>query len=81
MKLQQGDYVTDLTEEQFDELVKLCNSRHLTWANNSKKAINDIICSLVYNEGETIHHTFIEDAVTKLSFTEFKQRAINTFER
>lgn len=77
MKLQQGDYVTNLTEEQFEELIGISGSL-ITWNESKKKASCYISKSVIYNPN-MIFHTNKTKATTKLPFEEFKQRAINTF--
>lgn len=71
MKLQQGDYVTDLTEEQFDELIEIEGFEY-------KLPYNPISKVIVF-DGEALYKC--EPRINPLPFTEFKQRAINTFER
>lgn len=70
MKLQQGDYVTDLTEEQFDELMEI--EGHKT-----ELDFYEQINFITFGDGIL---TRLHKPKTLLSFTEFKQRAINTFE-
>ena len=81
MKLQQGDYVTDLTKEQFDELqdIEGFNGERLPYYNDKEDGKVFFANGLVYDE--CFYHSKKEYCKTKLSFTEFKQRAINTFER
>ena len=79
MKLQQGDYVEGLTEEQFDELMELQPSDYLSYFASCQTDKYFIPKSLVKTYAG-LNHTRKDLAITKLSFTEFKQRAINTFE-
>lgn len=72
-KLQQGDYATDLTEEQFRELERIEGSVHsMPYFGDGEDLIrydreeNMLFCDSAYLE-------------TKLTFDEFRERAINTF--
>ena len=65
-KLQQGDYVTDLTEEQFQELINIQNDPFP-------------IMKKTYIGFNGDHLSTTRRMVTKLTYDEFKQRAINTF--
>lgn len=78
--LQQGDYVTDLTEEQFDELLVIGHSVALTWKSNSRKARGFKIKSVMLGVKCRLNHTKTSEATTELPFEEFKKRAINTFQ-
>jgi hypothetical protein len=78
MKLQKGDYLENLTEKQFNELMKFQPSRY------GKYTYHDNVKSLMIVMGDTGNFPFIgmigsEESITKLSFTEFKKRSINTF--
>lgn len=71
-KLQQGDYVINLTKEQFDELIE----------------IEDSIVKLSYissfaNKSIKFSNGFLIYGISKnqLHFSEFKKRAINTFSK
>lgn len=77
--LQQGDYVTNLTEEQFDELYIIGKCVALSWETSKGKDNVYISKSLILSEKGRLNHTKISKAITKLTFEEFKQRAINTF--
>ncbi len=81
MKLQQGDYVTDLTEEQFDELQDIENFHggRLPYYNDKEDGKVFFANGLVYDEH--LYHSRKDSCKNHLTFTEFKQRAINTFER
>lgn len=73
MKLQQGDYVTNLTEEQFDELLDIENHKYrISYAELIK-------IGLMYDGKILLHDHKCFNPVTELQFEEFKQRAINTF--
>lgn len=77
-KLQQGDYVKDLTKEQFYELVLLGKQKRFTWEASIIESKMFIPKSLIFLRG-TILHTEKRKAKTELTFSEFKKRAINTF--
>lgn len=79
MKLKKGDYVTNLTKEQFDELYIIGKCLALSWETSNKKDNVYISKSLTLNAIGRLNHTEISEALTKLPFEEFKQRAINTF--
>lgn len=69
-KLQQGDYVRNLTKEQFEELIEIEDFPiELSYEKSNKTLGYDGSC--LYTEN------FIPK--TELTFSEFKQRAINTF--
>lgn len=72
-KLQQGDYVRNLTKKQFNELMEYQPNPYIP--NTFFKYRNEIVFDGDY------FSSFLEDheLKTKLSFSEFKQRAINTF--
>lgn len=72
--LQQGDYVTNLTEEQFDELVRIENDAYkLKYYDNETLIVSKEIQLMYYTELD------LYEKKQKLPFEEFKQRAINTF--
>lgn len=77
MKLQQGDYVTNLTEEQFNELIEISNSS-ITWNVSISEDCFYIDKSVMYKD-KKILHSKKSDLDNQLPFEEFKQRAINTF--
>lgn len=72
-KLKQGDYVTNLTKEQFDELMKYQTESYgryyFTNENNNAVFEGDYISVFLENH----------ECKTKLPFEVFKERAINTF--
>lgn len=80
-KLEQGDYVVNLSEEHFYELIKIANQGNtLDYNTNKVKSIGTINCSLCFIDGFLLH-TFNYYISNKLTFDEFKQRAINTFSK
>ena len=82
MKLQQGDYVTDLTKEQFDELIMIENHVLVMGYTNDKEDNEYYFANgICYSHTELLDYSDKKICKTLLSFTEFKQRAINTFER
>lgn len=73
-KLKQGDCVTNLTEEQFDELIKIEGEIYVGIL-NFKKSFNHLLF-----DGLTLLHAYeCFDPTTELPFEVFKERAINTF--
>lgn len=77
MKLQQGDCVTNLTKEQFEELINISGSL-ITWDANVSENWFYINKSVMY-KNQKILHSKKSDLDNQLPFKEFKQRAINTF--
>lgn len=71
-KLQKGDYTPNLTEEQFNELLEIDNYTCflLSYFDNS---------GIMFDGKELLHDLKIWGLKNKLSFEEFKRRAINTF--
>lgn len=76
--LQQGDYVTNLTKEQFDELIEIENKFKFSWRSSKTNVSNFISKSIMYN-GCRLIHSEILNIKNQLLFEEFKQRSINTF--
>lgn len=74
MKLQQGDYVTDLTDEQFDELMDLQPDYYLKYYYEDN-------CGLFWNGSfiGMLRHDYKKECINLLSFEEFKQRSINLY--
>lgn len=79
-KLQEGDYVRNLTEEQWNELLMIeCGEVTLTYYIASRDRDEYHLKSLFVDEfgdlmtGEKIY------CKNELTFEEFKQRAINTY--
>jgi len=71
--LQQGDYVTNLTEEQFRELEAIEGKDHkMPYFGDG----NDLIRYCGFAD---MLFCDVYELVTELPFEEFKQRAINTF--
>jgi len=71
-KLEKGDYVVNLSKQQFDEILNICDMCYVNIKDQKfyyDKKDNYIYC---HNESE---------AINELSFDEFKQRAINTFKQ
>ena len=77
-KLEQGDYVKDLTEQQFNELqdIEGCFYRVL-WSSNTLEGDDFITESVMFDRGALVH-SIKEDVTNLLSFDEFKERLINT---
>lgn len=73
MKLQQGDYVIDLTKEQFEELIEIEGY-------DIKYEYEESITKRIVFNGYVLQ---IRNAslITPLPFDEFKQRLINTLGR
>ena len=75
-KLEQGDYVKELTEKQFKQLMELQPEDYLPYIYEDEKSgicfskNGFLIILRLSEEGE---------ATNPISFDEFKQRAINTF--
>jgi len=78
-KLKQGDYVTNLTKEQFDELLMVSNSS-MNWKVSIREHFMYIEKSIMYNGFELLHSKK-SDLENQLPFEVFKQRAINTFKK
>ena len=76
-KLQEGDFVLGLNEEQFNELNNIMGTTALSFSSNEIKASSFISNSLFFT-GICLGHSEINKLVEELSFDEFKQRAINT---
>lgn len=79
-KLQEGDYVRNLTEEQWSELLMIeCGKFTLTYYIASKDNDEYHLKSLRFDEfGDLMHGEKIY-CKNELTFEEFKQRAINTY--
>lgn len=71
-KLQDGDYVSNLTEDQFNELMKIYSLKFSYILLTYKASSSKCIC---FN-GEYFQHGAYKN---ELTFKEFKRRAINTF--
>jgi hypothetical protein len=71
-KLQKGDYTPNLTEEQFNELLDIENYTLLRLSYVKR-------IGLMFNGDELLHDHGFFGLENKLSFDEFKERAINTF--
>lgn len=69
-KLKKGDYVINLTEEQFKELIEI--------ENHSIK-IPHFGGGFLYYINESLYMHDKKEMKNELSFEEFKQRAIKTF--
>lgn len=69
-KLQEGDFVANLDEYQFEELMKICDDN---W-------IHEDDCIVVYIDESIRLAGYNPIAINnRLTFDEFKDRAINTF--
>ena len=80
-KLKQGDYVTNLTNYQFDELIKIEGRNiSITWGASIESHPSFILKSMTFNNNSFghSHKVFIKQ---ELPFEVFKQRAINTFKK
>jgi hypothetical protein len=73
-KLKNGDYCKNLTKEQFDELLNIENWKGV------ELIYNDGI-GILYQDECLIHNHSFFNLKTKLSFEDFKNRAINTFKK
>lgn len=72
--LQKGDYVTNLTEEQFDELLDIENDAcKLKYFDNETLIVSKNIQLMYCTE------LGLYEKKQELPLEEFKQRAINTF--
>ena len=73
MKLQEGDYVKNLTEKQFNELVDMekAEIRYQYFKGQTDQ--------LVYNGDFLDFNDKYQPYITKLTFRQFKSRAKNTF--
>lgn len=80
-KLQNGDYCENLTKEQFEELGEIQGNCYLTYETSEMETDGDFIKrALSYREAfNKLSHTRVKHVKKKLSFEDFKQRAINTF--
>jgi hypothetical protein len=78
-KLEKGDYVVNLSEQQFDELqdIENHNGLRLPYYNDEKDGELFYANGLVYDD--CFFHSRKETCTNLLSFDDFKQRAINTF--
>mgnify|MGYP003552158841 CR=1 FL=1 len=76
-KLKNGDFCENLTKEQFDELIEIedYQPRVLRFTSPSP-------CNLIYDKTFGLCHLINDvEKFNKLSFDDFKQRAINTFKK
>jgi hypothetical protein len=73
-KLEQGDYVKDLTERQFNKIIEIeGNAFVLPFSHQNNR---------LFYDGEDLLYLIsssMTEATNPISFDEFKQRAINTF--
>jgi len=79
-KLQKGDYVENLNEEEFNELMKLQADTYSIYDYGE-----DVKSLMLRGYGEFLFIGMVGTPYAKatnlLSFDEFKQRAINTFKQ
>lgn len=75
--LHNGDYVKNLTKEQFNELVSLDPKSVCTYTPNDKDTSLFFANSLLYLS-DTVIHCIISVAAKQLTFDQFKERLINT---
>lgn len=73
-KLKKGDYTPNLTEEQFNELLDIENYNGFQIRYNEGNGI-------MFDGKELLHDHKMWGLKNKLTFDEFKQRAINTFKQ
>lgn len=79
-KLQEGDYVRNLTEEQFNELLMIETGRvSLTYSITLSERTGCYKQSLRFDEDGDLMHGWKSLCKNELTFEEFKQRAINTY--
>lgn len=78
-KLKQGDYVKNLTKEQFEELVRIEGKENLTYSTSILGSDIFTPKSLIFS-GKNLLHTEKRKAKTELTFEQFKQRLINTIQ-
>lgn len=76
-KLKNGDYCENLTKEQFDELIEIDSSQFKANYNEKK----DIVFVFLNEREKGLYTNFFIERKTKLSFEDFKNRAINTFKK
>ena len=75
-KLKQGDYVTNLTKEQFYELIEIENDNYkLIYYSDETLIVSNDMQLMQYTESDLYKRK------QELPFEVFKQRAINTFKK
>jgi len=81
IKLEKGDYVKELTEQQFNELQDIERSNfRFSFPDADVDSFELFKNGLCYFEN-ILDHSWRRQCTNLLSFDEFKERAINTFKK